>query len=82
MLTSTESISQPLVGKSNLMILTNGRTHEFEKWKLLKDEIYIVGPNGERLILRADDVEGPGELSARSKYERPLGTHDKPLPLK
>lgn len=57
-LTSTESSNQPLLSKSNLMILTNGQTHAFKKWKLLKDELNIIGPKGERLILRADDVEG------------------------
>ena len=57
-LTSTESFSQPLLSKANLMILTNGQTHEFKKWKLLKNEIHIVGPHGERRMLQVDDVEG------------------------
>lgn len=60
----------------NVLILTNGHTRDFKRWKLSKDYVRIVGINGEKTEIPVSEVHGYFDRHNQTQYYRRPGKSD------
>jgi hypothetical protein len=70
---SAPACSQMLMSHDNLLILNNGKSHEFKRWKLTDEEVRIVLSTGQKLVVPLQAVDGYYDKHNQIMY------HKKPL---